>query len=116
MNFDSADDFFDSQLLLHVLKKFQEDNIRTDLYALDNSISWNCYLKYSFRKHIFSFLPSQREALQKGLLSFNRSFSLRMPTSAGKSYITELLVYQELQKLQMPRYCILPLFVLWGMN
>lgn len=98
MNFDSADDFFDSQLLLHILKKFQKDNIRTDLYTLDNSISWNCYLEYSFRKHIFSFLPSQREALQKGLLSFNRSFSLRMPTSAGKSYITELLVYQELQK------------------
>lgn len=98
MLYDSADDFFDSQLLSHVLRKFQEDNIRTDLYTFDNSVSWNRYLKYSFRKHIFSFLPSQREALHKGLLNFNRSFSLRMPTSAGKSYITELLVYQELQK------------------
>lgn len=98
MFYDSADDFFDSQLLLHILKKFQEDNIRTDLYTLDSSVSWNRYLEYSFRKHIFSFLPSQREALHKGLLRFNRSFSLRMPTSAGKSYITELLIYQELQK------------------
>ena len=98
MLYDSADDFFDSQLLLHILKKFQEDNIRTDLYTFDSSVSWNRYLGYSFRKHIFSFLPSQREALHKGLLSFNRSFSLRMPTSAGKSYITELLIYQELQK------------------
>lgn len=98
MSFDSADDFFDSQLLLHVLKKFREDNIRTDLYTFDNSVSWDRYLEYSFRKHIFSFLPSQREALRMGLLSFNRSFSLRMPTSAGKSYITELLIYQELQK------------------
>ena len=98
MSFDSADDFFDSQLLLHVLKKFREDNIRTDLYTFDNSVSWNRYLEYSFRKHIFSFLPSQREALRMGLLSFNRAFSLRMPTSAGKSYITELVIYQELQK------------------
>ena len=98
MNYDNADDFFDSQLLLHVLNKFQEDNIRKDLYTFDNTISWNHYLKYTFRKHIFSFLPSQREALHKGLLSYNRSFSLRMPTSAGKSYITELLIYQELQK------------------
>lgn len=98
MLYDSVDDFFDSQLLLHVLKKFQEDNIRTDLYTFDNSVSWNRYLVYSFRKHIFSFLPSQREALHKGLLSFKKSFSLRMPTSAGKSYITELLIYQELQK------------------
>ena len=96
--YDNADDFFDSQLLLHVLNKFQEDNIRKDLYTFDNTVSWNHYLKYTFRKHIFSFLPSQREALHKGLLSYNRSFSLRMPTSAGKSYITELLIYQELQK------------------
>lgn len=98
MTYDNADDFFDSQLLLHVLNKFQEDNIRKDLYTFDNTVSWNQYLNYTFRKHIFSFLPSQREALHKGLLSYNRSFSLRMPTSAGKSYITELLIYQELQK------------------
>lgn len=98
MIYGNADDFFDSQLLLHVLNKFQEDNIRKDLYTFDNTVSWNHYLKYTFRKHIFSFLPSQREALHKGLLSYNRSFSLRMPTSAGKSYITELLIYQELQK------------------
>lgn len=98
MTYDNADDFFDSQLLLHVLNKFQEDNIRKDLYTFDNTVSWNHYLNYTFRKHIFSFLPSQREALHKGLLSYNRSFSLRMPTSAGKSYITELLIYQELQK------------------
>lgn len=98
MTYDNADDFFDSRLLLHVLNKFQEDNIRKDLYTFDNTVSWNHYLKYTFRKHIFSFLPSQREALHKGLLSYNRSFSLRMPTSAGKSYITELLIYQELQK------------------
>ena len=98
MVYDNADDFFDSQLLLHVLNKFQEDNIRKDLYTFDNTVSWNHYLKYTFRKHIFSFLPSQREALHKGLLNYNRSFSLRMPTSAGKSYITELLIYQELQK------------------
>lgn len=98
MIYGNADEFFDSQLLLHVLNKFQEDNIRKDLYTFDNTVSWNHYLKYTFRKHIFSFLPSQREALHKGLLSYNRSFSLRMPTSAGKSYITELLIYQELQK------------------
>lgn len=98
MTYDNADDFFDSRLLLHVLNKFQEDNIRKDLYTFDNTVSWNQYLNYTFRKHIFSFLPSQREALHKGLLSYNRSFSLRMPTSAGKSYITELLIYQELQK------------------
>lgn len=98
LNYESVDEFFDSHLLIHILGKLQEDNIRTDLYSFDASISWEKYIRYSFNKHIFSFLPSQREALQKGLLSFKRSFSLRMPTSAGKSYLTELLIYQELQK------------------
>ena len=98
LDYESADDFFDSLLLLHVLDKLQEDNIRTDLYKYDSTISWEQYIGYSFDKHIFSFLPSQREALSKGLLKFEHSFSLRMPTSAGKSYITELLIYQELQK------------------
>lgn len=100
LNYESADDFFDSLLLLHVLDKLQEDNIRTDLYKFDDTISWERYIGYSFDKHIFSFLPSQREALSKGLLNFEHSFSLRMPTSAGKSYITELLIYQELQKMK----------------
>lgn len=98
LDYESADDFFDSLLLLHVLDKLQEDNIRTDLYRYDSTVSWEQYIGYSFDKHIFSFLPSQREALSKGLLNFEHSFSLRMPTSAGKSYITELLIYQELQK------------------
>lgn len=98
LNYDNADDFFDSLLLLHVLNKLQGDNIRVDLYKYDNTISWEQYIGYSFDKHILSFLPSQREALGKGLLNFEHSFSLRMPTSAGKSYITELLIYQELQK------------------
>ena len=98
MEYNDADDFFDSQLLLHILNKFRNDNIRKDLYDFGSSGTWEKYITYSYSKHIFSFLPSQREALRKGLLSFNRSFSLRMPTSAGKSYITELLIYQELQK------------------
>ena len=98
MSYNNADVFFDSQLLRHILKKFQNNNIRKDLYHLDSSVSWDKYILYSLKKHIFTFLPSQREALHKGLLNFNRSFSLRMPTSAGKSYITELLIYQELQK------------------
>lgn len=34
MNYDNADDFFDSQLLLHVLNKFQEDNINTLLILM----------------------------------------------------------------------------------
>lgn len=98
LRFEDIDDFFDCQLLEHVLKKFYSDNIRRDLYTYDAETDWAKYIKYSTRKHIFSFLPSQREALNKGLLNFKRSFSLHMPTSAGKSYLTELVIYQELSR------------------
>lgn len=98
LRFDNIDDFFDCQLLEHVLIKFYRDNIRKDLYHYDSETDWTRYIKYSVSKHIFSFLPSQREALNKGLLNFRRSFSLHMPTSAGKSYLTELVIYQEIKK------------------
>ena len=42
-------------------------------------------------------LPSQEDAISKGLLDYTRSFSLKMPTSAGKTFLTELLVFQELK-------------------
>lgn len=91
-------DYFDTQILLYVLYKFRQNNLWSDLLLYDSSIDWKDYILYSKQQLILSFLPSQQEALEKGLLQFDRSFSLAMPTSAGKSYITELLIYQELRK------------------
>lgn len=96
-NYESVNDFFDSQLLEHVLNKFAITNLRADLVKNDLNTNWNEYIRFATNKHIFSFLLSQREAIDKGLLSFKRSFSLKMPTSAGKSFITELLIYQEIK-------------------
>ena len=56
------------------------------------------YVKQSLLNEIVTLLPSQKDAIEKGLLTFERSFSLQMPTSSGKSYITELLIYQELER------------------
>lgn len=95
--FDSLDDFFDTALLVHVIRKFVKHNIRNILTEVDNNTDWTDYIRYSFSQHIFSFLPSQESAIRKGLLRFERAFSLKMPTSAGKSYITELLIYKELK-------------------
>lgn len=91
-------DYFDTQILLYVLYKFKQNNLWSDLLLYDSSIDWKDYILYSKQQHILSFLPSQQAALENGLLQFDRSFSLAMPTSAGKSYITELLIYQELRK------------------
>ena len=97
--FKSTDEFFNAQILFAVLKKFKEHNLRTMLYAYDSSIDWMQYIQHSRDDmRILSFLPSQENAIEKGLLTFERSFCLGMSTSAGKSYITELIVYQEIQK------------------
>ena len=98
MEFGSLDEFFDCYVFKHVLRKFASDNLWYDLEKAEPGVDWSDYVDYSRSQGILQFLPSQRDAIQKGLLTYDRSFSLKMPTSAGKSYITELLIYSELQK------------------
>lgn len=96
-HYSSVYDFFESLLLEKIMARFMIDNLRCDLYRYDPNTDWNDYIRYAIRRDIYSFLPSQREALERGLLSFKRSFGMHMPTSAGKSFITELLIYQEIR-------------------
>lgn len=96
-HYSSVYDFFESLLLEKIMARFTIDNLRCDLYRYDPKTDWNDYIRYAISRHIYSFLPSQREAFGRGLLSFKRSFGLHMPTSAGKSFITELLIYQEIR-------------------
>lgn len=91
-------EFFDSKLLCVVLKKFLQHNIWRTLLQYDQRTDWHEYVNYSRTQGILSFLPSQEDALSNGLLTFDRSFSLGMATSAGKTYITELIIYQENKK------------------
>lgn len=98
MAFSSLDEFFDCYVFKHVLRKFTTDNLWYDLKRAEPDVDWSDYVDYSRSQGILQFLPSQRDAIRKGLLTYERSFSLKMPTSAGKSYITELLIYSELQK------------------
>lgn len=93
----NLDDFFDTHIVRAVLKKFCCNNLWKDLAQYGGANFWKDYITYSVRHHIFSLLPSQEDAIAKGALSFKRSFSLKMPTSAGKTFLTELLVYQEIK-------------------
>lgn len=97
-DFKSLRDFMDSRVFLFALHKFQDSNLWSDLKQYDPDTDWTEYVEYSKGEHILSFLPSQRDALEKGLLSFQHSYSLGLATSGGKSYITELLIYQELKR------------------
>lgn len=97
-DFTSLDDFFDCHIFKHLLIKFTNDNIWSDLVKADPDTEWGDYVDFSRSQGILQFLPSQRDAIEKGLLTYERSFSLKMPTSAGKSYISELLIYSELKR------------------
>lgn len=96
--YETEREFFDEQMLMFALRRFVENNLSVDLKNYDPETDWTPYIHYSASNGILSFLPSQRDAISKGLLDFEGAFSLKMPTSAGKSYITELIIYQELTK------------------
>lgn len=97
-DFEDANDFYMTFLYRHVLKRFRNNNIWIDLLKYGERLFWMNYVKQSLLNEIVTLLPSQKDAIEKGLLTFERSFSLQMPTSSGKSYITELLIYQELER------------------
>lgn len=93
----SLDDFFDTQVAVWIMEKFSESNLWKILIPHGGEKLWGEYIAYSVKNHIYALLPSQEDAISKGLLDYTRSFSLKMPTSAGKTFLTELLVYQELK-------------------
>ena len=93
----NLDDFFDTQVVVWVMERFCKNNLWKTLAPHGGKELWDKYITYSARHHIYALLPSQEDAISKGLLDYKRSFCLKMPTSAGKTFLTELLVYQELK-------------------
>ncbi|WP_394903522.1 DEAD/DEAH box helicase [Clostridium butyricum] len=103
--------------ILHLMnvrfKMYTERSIRNNLRKyidVENPI-WNKYVKllafdfydnYSVKKienriSIFEFWQSQLKALNDGLLKLeNCSFVVQMPTSAGKTFIAELIILKTL--------------------
>lgn len=80
-----------------------EDNIA-------NSLQWQKYAKllaYDYyannsiksiksRKSIFELWTSQLRAIESGLIRLDENFVVQMPTSAGKTFIAELLILKHL--------------------
>lgn len=83
-----------------ILKKFISDNIWTDLMRQNNDREhWKEFVIHNIEKPVpvWSFFPSQKLAIQKGILS-GETCSLQMPTSSGKTSISELIIYDEFKK------------------
>ncbi len=93
-------DFTAFLLCISILKKFIDDNIWFDLLNLHNNVDyWKPYVIKCLNKSspIWSFFPSQRLALEKGVLS-DKTISLQMPTSSGKTYLSEIIIYNEIRQ------------------
>lgn len=84
-------------LFATLLTKFASTNLRAVL-PNGNSSSWQPLVE-SFlerRPPVWDFFPSQIQAIQSGLLSSPESFSLQMPTGAGKTALMETLIFSHL--------------------
>lgn len=97
---ENIDEYFSLLLAETILAKFLNDNIWSDLLnAYDNPEHWRPYVIRNIEKKVpvWSFFPSQKLAIQNGVLSGN-TCSLQMPTSSGKTSISELVIYDEFKR------------------
>lgn len=97
------------KLAASLVNRFNKDNIWVDLLKQDSCSQeiWKKYVEANLKKEppVWDFFPSQKEAISKGILKDNKTFSFQMPTSAGKTALCELLIYHE--KVKKPTSKIL---------
>lgn len=88
-----------ARLFEQLVKRFRATNIRAVLPD-GSSDFWNPLVSslLNRRPPSWEFFPSQIEAIQRGLLERPETFSLQMPTGAGKTALCEMLLYWHLQR------------------
>jgi len=95
--FEDAGTYIAMVLIKTIINKFAYNNIWFDLLSQRNDLDfWRPYVHRNLQKKVpvWSFFPSQRDAIIKGVLK-NNTCSLQMPTSSGKTSISELIIYNE---------------------
>lgn len=83
-----------------ILRKFSINNIWSDLLKHNSYEHWSAYIEKTIKKSfpVWDFFPSQKTALEKGILNSHKSIALQTPTSSGKTALCELLIYDEYKK------------------
>ncbi len=95
----SSYDYSSFVLAKAILTKFYKENLWYDLLMQKNDTEYWKPLVINYIKKkvpIWSFFPSQKEAIKKGVLS-DKTYSLQMPTSSGKTSISEIIIYNEIK-------------------
>lgn len=81
-----------ARLLEQLLNRFLTTNVRA---VLPNGAAefWTPLVSSLIERFSWEFFPSQIEAIHRGLLQRTETFSLQMPTGAGKTALCETLLY-----------------------
>ncbi|WP_060915355.1 DEAD/DEAH box helicase [Microbacterium oleivorans] len=93
------DEWVAHRLYAAMIERFQRTNLRAVLPD-GAARRWDPLVE-SFldrRQPVWDFFPSQMEAIEAGLLSSAESYSLQMPTGAGKTALTETLIFDHLSR------------------
>jgi hypothetical protein len=85
-------DWIPARLLKQLVNRFLTTNIRA---VLPNGADdfWTPLVSSLLGRSLWEFFPSQIEAIDRGLLQRADTFSLQMPTGAGKTALCETLLY-----------------------
>lgn len=89
------DDWIPLRLLQTLLARFRITNLRAILPE-GNSAFWTPLVSSLVARGNWDFFPSQIAAIQRGLLLSPATFSLQMPTGAGKTALCETLLFYHL--------------------
>lgn len=89
--------FVASILAKEIVDKFSKNNICHDLVKYNTYTHWRDFIHWNVNHSpgYYDFFPSQKQALENGILDFSTAMSMQMPTSSGKTTITELVIYNE---------------------
>lgn len=86
------DAWIPARLFEQLTKRFLATNVRAVLPRGETEF-WTPFVGTLLSRRSWEFFPSQIDALQRGLLTRNDTFSLQMPTGAGKTALCEALLY-----------------------
>lgn len=95
---ESPEEWISAKLLKHLLSRFLLSNLRSVLPDGQHEFWTPLVASLIDRKpSTWEFFPSQIQAINSGLLVSNESYSLQMPTGAGKTTLCEALLYKHLK-------------------
>ena len=87
------DDWIPARLLERLIGRFLRTNLRAVLPDGESDF-WTPLVTSLIERFSWEFFPSQIEAIERGLLDSPDTFSLQMPTGAGKTALCETLLYR----------------------